>query len=81
MTKQAASTLQIFYMRLKNHVGITNEGSLVQFKLHTSDACNWWHANVDDFNKNIRAKASKVRYVEHRYARVIFKGMLKHFET
>ena len=77
--KQAASTLQIFYMRLKNHVGITNEGSLVQFKLHTSDACNWWHANVDDFNKNIRAKASKVRYVEHRYANDIYKEMLKYF--
>ena len=42
---------------LKNHVGITNEGSLVKFKLHTSDAINWWSANVNDFDKNIRAKA------------------------
>ena len=79
--RQAASTLQIFYMKLKNHVAIMNEGSLVQFKLHTSDAVNWWHANVDDFNKNIRAKASQVRYVEHRYANDIYEGMLKHFET
>jgi len=64
---------------LKNHVGITNEGSLVKFNLHTSDACNWWHANVNDFDKNIRAKASKIRYVEHRYAQDIYEGMLAHF--
>jgi len=64
---------------LKNHVGITNEGSLVKFNLHTSDACNWWHANVNDFDKNIRAKASKIRYVEHRYAQDIYEGMLEYF--
>ena len=77
--RQAASTLQIFYMKLKHHVAIMNEGTLVQFKLHTDDAVNWWHDNVDDFNKNIRAKALKVRYVEHRYAQDIYEGMLKHF--
>jgi len=64
---------------LKNHVGIVNEGSLVKFNLHTSDACNWWSANVNDFDKNIRAKASKVRYVEHRYAQDIYEGMLEYF--
>tara|TARA_R100000781_G_scaffold113915_1_gene83465 strand:- start:382 stop:597 length:216 start_codon:yes stop_codon:yes gene_type:complete len=68
---------------LKNHVGITNEGSLVKFKLHTSDAINWWSNNVDDFNKNIRAKASNcdhvIRHVEHRYAQDIYEGMLEYF--
>ena len=64
---------------LKNHVGITNEGTLVKFKLHTSDAVTWWNDNVDDFDKDIRAKALKERYVEHRYAQDIYQGMLQHF--
>ena len=64
---------------LKNHVGIANEGSLVKFNLHTSDAVNWWSANVNDFDKNIRAKALRERYVEHRYAQDIYEGMLEYF--
>ena len=64
---------------LKNHVGIVNEGSLVKFLLHTDAAVSWWNDNVDDFNKEIRAKALKERYVEHRYANDIYQGMLEHF--
>ena len=64
---------------LKNHVGIVNEGSLVKFMLHTDAAVSWWNDNVDDFNKEIRAKALKERYVEHRYAQDIYQGMLQHF--
>ena len=64
---------------LKNHVGIVNEGSLVKFMLHTDAAVSWWNDNVDDFNKEIRAKALKERYVEHRYANDIYQGMLEHF--
>ena len=64
---------------LKNHVGIVNEGSLVKFMLHTDAAVSWWIDNVDDFNKEIRAKALKERYVEHRYANDIYQGMLQHF--
>ena len=64
---------------LKNHVGIVNEGSLVKFMLHTDAALNWWRDNVDDFNKDIRARAARVRYVEHRYANDIYQGMLAHF--
>ena len=65
---------------LKNNVGIVNEGSLVKFILHTDNAVEWWDNNVDDFNKDIRAKALRVRYVEHRYAQDIYQGMLEHFE-
>jgi len=64
---------------LKNNVGIVNEGSLVKFKLHTQAAVDWWNDNVDDFNKDIRAKALRERYVEHRYAQDIYQGMLEHF--
>ena len=64
---------------LKNHVGIVNEGTLVKFQLHTDAAVNWWNDNVDDFNKDIRAKATRVRYVEHRFAQDIYQGMLSHF--
>ncbi len=64
---------------LKNHVGIVNEGTLVKFMLHTDAALNWWRDNVDDFNKDIRARAARVRYVEHRYANDIYLGMLSHF--
>ena len=64
---------------LKNHVGIVNEGTLVKFQLHTDAAANWWNDNVDDFNKEIRAKAARIRYVEHRYAQDIYQGMLSHF--
>jgi hypothetical protein len=64
---------------LKNHVGIVNEGSLVKFMLHTDAAVSWWNDNVDDFNKDIRAKALKERYVEHRYANDIYQGLLSHF--
>jgi hypothetical protein len=64
---------------LKNNVGIVNEGSLVKFMLHTQAAVDWWNDNVDDFNKDIRAKALKVRYVEHRYANDIYDGLLAHF--
>jgi len=68
---------------LKNHVGIVDHGSLVEFKLHTSEAINWWSDNVDDFSKNIRAKASNsdsvFRHVEHRYAQDIYEGMLEYF--
>ena len=64
---------------LKNHVGIVNEGSLVKFMLHTDAAVSWWNDNVDDFNKDIRAKAARLRYVEHRYANDIYQGMLEHF--
>ena len=64
---------------LKNNVGIVNEGSLVKFKLHTQAAVDWWNDNVDDFNKDIRARAARVRYVEHRYANDIYLGMLSHF--
>ena len=64
---------------LKNHVGIVNEGTLVKFMLHTDAAANWWNDNVDDFNKEIRAKAARIRYVEHRYAQDIYQGMLSHF--
>ncbi len=66
---------------LKNNVGIVNEGSLVKFILHTDNAVEWWDNNVDDFNKDIRAKALRVRYVEHRYAQDIYQGMLSHFNT
>ena len=65
---------------LKNHVGIVNEGSLVKFMLHTDAALNWWRENVDDFNKDIRARAARVRYVEHRYANDIYQGLLDHFK-
>ena len=64
---------------LKNHVGIVNEGTLVKFQLHTDAAVNWWNDNVDDFNKDIRAKATRVRYVEPRFAQDIYQGMLSHF--
>ena len=64
---------------LKNHVGIVNDGTLVKFMLHTDAALNWWRENVDDFNKDIRARAARVRYVEHRYAHDIYQGMLSHF--
>ena len=64
---------------LKNNVGIVNEGSLVKFMLHTQAAVDWWNDNVDEFNKDIRAKALKVRYVEHRYANDIYDGLLAHF--
>ena len=64
---------------LKNHVGIVNEGSLVKFMLHTDAAVSWWNDNVDDFNKEIRAKALRERYVEHRFAQDIYQGMLQHF--
>ena len=64
---------------LKNNVGIVNEGSLVKFMLHTQAAVDWWNDNVDDINKDIRAKALKVRYVEHRYANDIYDGLLAHF--
>ena len=64
---------------LKNHVGIVNEGTLVKFQLHTDAALNWWRENGDDFNKDIRARAARVRYVEHRYAHDIYQGMLSHF--
>jgi hypothetical protein len=64
---------------LKNNVGIVNEGSLVKFKLHTQAAVDWWNDNVDDFNKDIRAKALRERYVEHRYANDIYQGMLEYF--
>ena len=64
---------------LKNHVGIVNEGTLVKFMLHTDAAVSWWNDNVDDFNKDIRAKALKERYVEHRYANDIYQGLLSHF--
>ena len=64
---------------LKNHVGIVNEGTLVKFMLNTDAALNWWRENVDDFNKDIRARAARVRYVEHRYAHDIYQGMLSHF--
>ena len=64
---------------LKNNVGIVNEGSLVKFILHTDNAVEWWDNNVDDFNKDIRAKALRVRYVEHRYAQDIYQGLLEHF--
>ena len=64
---------------LKNNVGIVNEGSVVKFMLHTQAAVDWWNDNVDDFNKDIRAKALKVRYVEHRYANDIYDGLLAHF--
>ena len=64
---------------LKNNVGIVNEGSLVKFILHTDNAVEWWDNNVDDFNKDIRAKALRVRYVEHRYAQDIYQGLLSHF--
>jgi len=64
---------------LKNNVGIVNEGTLVKFQLHTDAAVAWWRENVDDFNKDIRARAARVRYVEHRYANDIYQGMLSHF--
>ena len=48
---------------LKNHVAIINEGTLVKFQLLTDAAADWWNENVDDFNKDIRAKASRLRYV------------------
>ena len=64
---------------LKNNVGIVNEGSLVKFMLHTQAAVDWWNDNVDDFSKDIRAKALKVRYGEHRYANDIYDGLLAHF--
>ena len=64
---------------LKNHVAIINEGTLVKFQLLTDAAADWWNDNVDDFNKDIRAKAARLRYVEHRYANDIYQGMLEHF--
>ena len=64
---------------LKNNVGIVNEGSLVKFMLHTQAAVDWWNDNVDDFNKDIRAKALRERYVEHRYANDIYDALLAHF--
>ena len=64
---------------LNTHLGIVNEGTLVKFMLHTDAALNWWRENVDDFNKDIRARAARVRYVEHRYAHDIYQGMLSHF--
>ena len=64
---------------LKNNVGIVNEGSLVKFKLHTQAAVDWWNDNVDDFNKDIRAKALRERYVAHRYANDIYAALLAHF--
>ena len=64
---------------LKNNVGIVNEGSLVKFILHTDNAVEWWNNNVDDFSKDIRAKALRERYVEHRYAQDIYQGLLSHF--
>ena len=65
---------------LKNNVGIVNEGTLVKFQLHTDAAVNWWRENVDDFNKDISARAARVRYDEQRYAQDIYQGMLQHFE-
>ena len=67
------------YKMLKNHVAIINEGTLVKFQLLTDAAADWWNENVDDFNKDIRAKAARLRYVEHRYANDIYQGMLEHF--
>ena len=64
---------------LKNNVGIVNEGSLVKFKLHTQAAVDWWNDNVDDFNKDIRAKALRERYVDQRYANDIYDALLAHF--
>lgn len=62
---------------LKNHEGIINHGTLVEFQLMTEEAVDWWNKNVDDFNKDIRAKAKHVRHVEHRYAHDIYQGMLR----
>ena len=64
---------------LKNHVAIINEGTLVKFQLLTDAAADWWNDNVDDFNKDIRAKAARLRYVEHRYANDIYQAMLEHY--
>ena len=76
--KPAASTLKTFYMKLKHHVAIMNEGSLVHFKLHTGDAVNWWNDNVEP-GLGYTESGTNIKYVEHRYAQDIYEGMLKHF--
>ena len=60
---------------LKNHAAISSKGSIVEFKLHTQAALDWWKKNVvfDDWS---RSKVDeRCFYVEHRYAQDIYEGM------
>ena len=62
-----------------DHVTIMNEGSLVHFKLYTDDAVNWWNDNVEP-GLGYTESGTNIKYVEHRFANEIYKGMLEHFE-
>ena len=62
---------------LKNHVAIVNLGSIVEFKLHTQAALDWWKKNFvfDDWS---RSKVDdRCFYVVPRYANDIYEGMLE----
>jgi hypothetical protein len=76
--KPAASILKIFYMRLKNHLGVIDHGSLVEFQLTSDEARAWWSQNVEQAQ---HMQKENSRYVEHRYAGDIYKGMKEFFGT
>jgi hypothetical protein len=45
--KRSYSTTMKKYPNLKNHVGILNHGSLIEFQLMTPWAVEWWNENVE----------------------------------
>jgi len=73
---------------LKNHVAISNDGSLVKFRLHTAAARAWWRDNVRNVNQEAASLLPLLTivkgdvpfaYVENRFAQDIYEGMLEHF--
>ena len=67
--KRSYSTTMKKYPNLKNHVGILNHGSLIEFQLMTPWAVEWWEENVEtppDWSRVVNENNHKTFFVEHR---------------
>ena len=78
--KRSYSTTMKKYPNLKNHVGILNHGSLIEFQLMTPWAVEWWEENGEtppDWSRGVNENNHKTFFVEHRYATPIYEAMLE----